>query len=936
MATAGSGESAPGTYTFMLTDVEGSTRLWEEFPDRMGPALARHDAIVSEEVAQADGALIRTKGEGDSAFAVFDSAGAGAGAAIALQRRLRREPWELPAPIHVRIAIHTGEAEHREGDYYGVEVNRTARLRAIAYGGQVLVSGTTAALVRTALPDATDLLDLGIHRLKDLSAAEHVFQLVHPDLASDFPPLQSLDARPNNLPVELTSFVGRERELAEIGSLVTSHRLVTLLGPGGTGKTRLALQAAGDLIEKLPDGAWLVQLAPVTDPELVAQTVLNDLRLPESPSRSTIETIVTRLRDRALLLVVDNCEQVADAACSLVQHVLETCPDVRVLATSRERLGARGEAVYQVEPISASDAAELFAERARLVKAGFELTDDNLSIVEAICRRVDSLPLAIELAASRVRVMPPRDILERVTETFRILRGTDRARIGRHESLGAAIDWSYSLLDDNEQSVFRRLAVFVGGFGILGAEAVCTRDNVEPDDVLEVLARLVDKSMVVAGEGFGGVARHRLLETMREYALDRLSEAGEDRDARCRHLAFYRALAEQVNLGMDSADQLTYLERSQEEIDNFRAALGFAHADGDDDAFLQLAGALGMFWYRKSLHEGYDWLVRRLPRVAESRYGMRAAIWATRCAVYSGDLAEAVRLSEEALRLARSQRNPKWVVRALTEAAQARMKTEEFALAFQYVTEAIETARRLSEPMSLWEALHRASTVELLHGSADRARTLALEALELARRPGADPVQLELTLYDAAWSAVATGHLAEVPGYVEETFDLCMKHGDEYGVAMSLNVMAITAAAAGDARRALRLGAAGARQWERGLGVPDPAEQRMLDEFLGRARDRLGAEDADRAWEEGWSMSSEHAVALALQRDTHTRPERALTAREVEIAELVAEGLTDREIADKLVLSERTVDAHLDNVRNKLGLRKRGQITAWVTDRAKA
>jgi len=451
----------------------------------MRTALARHDHLIEQAVAQHAGQVVRPRGEGDSRFCVFARATDAVAAAAAIQHALQTEPWPTPARLKVRIALHTGEADLRDGDYYGSAVNRCARLRAIAHGGQTLLSQATADLARAGPHDGLGLRDMGEQRLSDLIAPEHVFQLRHPTLQDDFPPLRSLAAAPNNLPLQLTSFVGREADVAEVRALIAAHRLVTLTGTGGTGKTRLALQAAAELLDAYPDGVWFVDLAPLTDAALVPGAALAAIGAHEQPGRSAVETLIDLLGSKTALLVLDNCEHLLDASTLLADYLVHQCAGVRVLATSREVLGLGGEAIWRVPSLDTPgdgpgvldellrcDAIQLFLERARLVQRGFALTDANAAAVAQVCTRLDGIPLAIELAAARVAVLSAEQINERLSDRFRLLTGGSRTALRRQQTLRALVDWSHDILSPSERTLFRRLAVFRGGWTLEAAESV--------------------------------------------------------------------------------------------------------------------------------------------------------------------------------------------------------------------------------------------------------------------------------------------------------------------------------------------------------------------------------------------------------------------------------------------------------------------------------
>src|SRR6202521_3624521 len=533
-----SGLLPTGTVTLLLADVEGSTRLWETQAEVMTAAIARLNQVVCDVVAAHDGVRPVEQGEGDSFVAAF----ARASDAVAAALQLQRAPL---APIRLRIGVHTGEIQLRdEGNYAGSTINRTARLRDLAHGGQTVLSATTSDLVVDRLPEGAWLTDLGSQPLRDLPRPERVVQLCHPDLVNEFPPLRvSTAVVSTRLPVQLTSFVGRDAEGTQLRELLAQNRVVTLTGAGGVGKTRLAIQVAAQVAGEFGDGVWYVDLAPITDPELVPLTVARALGLPDQPGRSTMDSLLRFVRDRQMLVVLDNCEHLLDASATLVNSLLGAAPSLTVLATSREPLGVPGEAMWQVPSLSLADEAiELFADRARLARTDFTVTDDNASAVAQICARLDGVPLAIELAAARVRALSLAEILEGLHDRFRLLTGGARTAVRRQQTLRASVDWSHALLTEPERTLFRRLAVFLGGFDLDAARVVAGGGDVQRYQVLDLLTLLVDKSLVVADDT-GGRTRYRLLETVRQYALERLGESGEADAVRTRHRDYYTAMA---------------------------------------------------------------------------------------------------------------------------------------------------------------------------------------------------------------------------------------------------------------------------------------------------------------------------------------------------------------------------------------------------------
>src|ERR1700744_5724482 len=597
-----SGLLPTGTVTLLLADVEGSTRLWETQPKEMTTALARLNQTVSGIIAAHDGVRPGEQGEGDSFVAAF----ARASDALAAALEMQRAPL---APIRLRIGLHTGEIQLRdEGNYAGPTINRTARLRDLGHGGQTLLSGATQAMVVDGLPSDAWLSDLGTHPLRDLPRPERVIQLCHPDMVNEFPPLRVPKAVVSQrLPTQLTSFGGRDTELAQLRELLSQNRLVTLTGAGGVGKTRLAIQLAGQLSGEVGDGVWYVDLAPITDPELVPVTAARAFGLPDQPGRSTMDTLTRFIADRQMLVVLDNCEHLLDASAALVNELLGAAAGLTLLATSREPIGVAGEVSWRVPSLSlAGEAIELFTDRARRARPEFVVTDDNAAVVAEICARLDGLPLAIELAAARVRALSLAEILESLHDRFRLLTGGARTAVRRQQTLCASVDWSHALLTEPERALFRRLATFMGGFDLSAAQSICGGGDIERYQVLDQLALLVDKSLVTVDAG-PGRTRYRLLETVRQYAMEKLGESGEADAVRARHRDHYTTMAAILDAPAGT-DYEQRLEQAATEIANLRAAFGWSRENSDIELALALASSLQPLWQaRGRIREGRTW-----------------------------------------------------------------------------------------------------------------------------------------------------------------------------------------------------------------------------------------------------------------------------------------------------------------------------------------
>ena len=604
---------AVGDVDFLLSDVEGSTALWEAAREAMAIALPRSLEIV-ETVASAHGGVLPVEqGEGDSRLAVFPRAADALAAALAVQRAMTDEAWPDEAGLRVRIGVHAGDARLRdERTYGGGVVHRAARLRALAHGGQILVSRAVHDLVADELPVGMELVDLGRHNLRDLSRPEQVFELRHPDLPPVVGGLRSLAAVPNNLPSAVSSFVGRVTERGQLGELLSNHRLVTVTGPGGCGKTRLTLEVAADAAADRPDGIWLVEFSGLADPDHVADTALAAVDVGEVVGVDAIDRLSDFLQSRRALLVLDTCEHLVDSIADAAHRLLQACPDLTLLATSREPLGVTGEVVWRVPPMSLGhhgdgDAVALFAERAQAVRANFPLNESNDDAVASICRRLDGIPLAIELAAARVRSMSIKDIAAGLDDRFRLLAGGSRTALARQRTLQASVQWSYELTEPVERTVLRRLAVFQGSFDLAAAERIAVGGVVDELAVLDHLGRLVDKSLVQVEETPNGELRYWLLDTIRHYGRDRLADEGEVADTQARHLTWVRDLCEAAEPQLERGD-LVMLARIDEALDDIRVASAWGCSEPERaSAAVAIVGALGMYWLlRGRFREGIE------------------------------------------------------------------------------------------------------------------------------------------------------------------------------------------------------------------------------------------------------------------------------------------------------------------------------------------
>lgn len=630
MITTNRDPSASMVLAFLFTDLEGSTRLWQQYPEAMKTVLARHDELVRTAVEASNGEVVKTTGDGF--HVAFSSAQDGLNACIRAQRSLLEERWEKTGPLQVRMGLHIGEAQQRGGDYYGTVVNRAARLMSAANGGQVLLSEAVARLLAGDLPDSVSLKDLGEHRLKDLQRREHIFQLVHPGLPADFPAIVSLNRLPNNLPSQPTVFVGRQAELSEINGLLAADtvRLLTLIGPGGTGKTRLALQSGAELIDRFDDGAYFIDLAPIHDPDSVLAAIARTIGLNESSNGSMLDDLKSQLRDKGMLLLLDNFEQVT-AAAVWVAELIQYCPRLKLLATSREALHVRGEHLYPIPPLGLPavgggrlnpdelaqyEAVQLFVERAQAVRPSFELTDKNAEAVLELCLRLDGLPLAIELAAARIRLFSPQALQQRLGSRLKLLRGGARDLPERQQTLRSTIDWSYELLEPAEKMLFAVVSVFSGCTFEAVEEVAGSIERLDETgiEVVEGLVSLTDKSLMRLSEADAGEPRLRMLETIREYAADRLKTDRELNAATCRaHAGYFADFAQRQWRRMASYAREEAMDEMAAEVDNLKIAWDYWVQDGELEQLHKMVDGLwllydGRGWYQATVELTTDLL----------------------------------------------------------------------------------------------------------------------------------------------------------------------------------------------------------------------------------------------------------------------------------------------------------------------------------------
>ena len=867
------GPVAPAT--FLFTDIEGSTRLWELEPERMGPALAHHNAVARAAVKGNRGRVVKMTGDG--IYAVFEDAVDALAATVQLQQGLVDSTATDGIELRVRCGLHSGIAIHSDGDYFGNVVNRAARIMSAAHGGQILLSQKVAAFVAERMPADVALRDLGSVRLRDLEGAEHLYQVVHTRLRQAFPPLRSLEATPNNLPQQATSFVGRNRELVELRALLANSKLVTLLGAGGLGKTRLSLQLAADLMDDFPDGVWFVELAPVSDSRLVAQAVASVLGVKEVAGQQTQEAILQYVTDRKLLLILDNCEHLLHTCAELATQLLKSGPQVKVVATSREHLRVSGETIFAVQPLalpsprpnptlatlSSYEAVRVFLDRASAARPTFALTYENASAVVEICRRLDGIPLALELAASRIRALSVETIAARLGDRFRLLTGGDRTALPRQQTLRASIDWSYDLLTQPERRLLHRLAIFAGGWTLEAAEEVGAFGGVDEAEVTDLLTHLVEKSLVFV-DATGN--RYRLLEVVRQYAQERLSESGEEAEARARHLAFYLALAEAAEPQLVGADQGTWEARLDIEQPN----LLLAHAscevpESGANAGLRFAFALRNYWIdRSTLGLGHRLTLDALARAGASDRDLarcRALAAASGLECFMGRYAQAEEHARESLAIAEEIGDRERVASALTLLGHI-VYGKDRNLARTYYGSALELGRQLGDKRRLSNVLNALGLLCALDGDQDQAERYFEETLVIDRERG-EPDAIALGLVNLAAVSIERGACDRASELLLEALEIAHKTGLQRTALLVLFHSIGVAVLLGDWNRAARYyGWTEAQREQSGLHR-EPTQDSFLTPRLARMRSALDAPAFQAAEAAGRALDSDDVVAEA-------------------------------------------------------------------------
>jgi predicted ATPase/class 3 adenylate cyclase/DNA-binding CsgD family transcriptional regulator len=1041
------GELPRGTVTLLFTDMEGSTHLLQQVSEHYADVLEACRHLLRTAFHQYHGHEVDS--QDDAFFVAFARATDAVAAAVEAQCALAAQAWPEDVAVRVSMGLHTGEPLLASEGYMGLDVHRAARIMNAGHRGQTLLSQTTRDLVEQHLPEGTSLRDLGAHLLKDLEHPSHLYQLVIEGLPTEFPPLKTLDIHPHNLPIQPTTFIGREQEIAAVQQLLQREdvRLLTLTGPGGSGKTRLGLQVAAELSESFAGGVFFVDLAPLRNPSLVLSIIAQTLGIQEAAGQSLLERLVEVLQQKQLLLLLDNFEQVLSAAVQ-VADLLFACPRLNVLVTSRETLHVRAEHEFAVPPLALPDpnhlpelaalaqteAVALFLERAKATKPDFQLAPANAREITEICARLDGLPLAIELAAARIKLLPPQALLARLGQALAVLTSGAQDAPARHQTLRHTLEWSYDLLNAQEQRLFQRLAVFVGGWTLEAVETVSTAVDDTDTDVLEGMASLLDKSLLQHIERDGGEPRYMMLETIREYGLEVLASGGEAQATRQAHAAYYLTLAEQAEPEVNGQQQLIWFERLEREHDNLRAALSWLLEQGSDglrsELALRLSGALLRFWeIRGYLSEGRHWLELALDKSSGVRSAMRAKalMGAGELAAIQHDFDQAETLCGEGLALYRELGDRRGSATALSILGFAASTRDNYAAARALLEEALALFREVGDSGGSAFALNRLAMVLFYQGEYVRAQGLLEESLVLTKEGGdvrnhalslvllglvllfqgdlaqayerleesravssevgykrniglsifylglvafqqGDVAAARLLLEESlvlfkevgergriaeaffvqGFISISQGDYAAARAVLEESLNISKKLDYKWDTVACLEGLAAVVALQGEPVRAVWFMSA-AQVLRETIGTPLPSLFQAPHELtIASVRTQLGEQAFDAAWAEGRTMTPEQALAVRgsmtmptmAQAEPSTVPHATkgatypdgLTTREVEVLRLVAQGLTDAQVAEQLVISPRTVNWHLTSIYSKLGVSSRSAATRYAIE----
>jgi len=917
------GNLPSGTVTFLFTDIEGSTKLAQSLRGKWESLQKRHHEILKSAIESNNGYVFQIIG--DAFCASFHTAGEALRAAAQAQTDFHNEDWGA-TPVKVRMGINTGTAESNNdtdnsGGYKGyTTMARVQRIMSAGHGGQVLISLATEELVRDDLPENVSLRDMGECRLKDLIRPECIYQLIISGLPAEFPPLKTLDVHRHNLPVQLTSFIGREKEINDIAEIIKEHRLVTLTGVGGTGKTRLSLQVSADLIDDFPDGVWFVALAPLSDPTLVPQEVATAWQIENQSGQSLSRALSDYARNKQMLLILDNCEHVLEAGAALANDLLRAAPSIKILATSRVSLNLEGEVTFPVHPLMLPDpeqnyplqaltqyeAVRLFIERAVSVRPTFNVTNENAPAVAQICQRLDGIPLAIELAAARIRALSPDQIARRLKNRFDLLTGGSRTALPRQQTLRATMDWSYDLLIGDERVLLNQLSVFVGDFSLEAVESICIGENQSRGNTLDLLTTLIDNSLVNVVEG-NQESRYELLETVRQYALEKLSASGKLQTSQDRHLAYYVNLADKgfphVWVG-----RTEWVDRFELEYDNFRVAMDHAIATNLESA-IQLGKSLSMFWdfsFRKK--EGYLWAVKILDLTASWDPGKTRAA----ALLLAGDRVSMIedyqqgqQLLKASLEMTRRFGDMSDLNLTLYALAAVNWFTGNWEKMREYAEEYLKTSQKLNDRRGIHDALLQLGVAVCGLGNNEKGKSLIEESLAIARKEDS-PNGIAFALDSLGKLARINGELAKARGFYLECAELRRNIRHRSGLGDTLLILGQIALQENDAMQAKKMFKESLEIWRElqmpeaeadilwgiggvaGISGPyelaahlfgtanaayevfhykmDDIDHMTYDPIIAKVRDQLGKEVFDKEWELGEQMSFSEAIKYAMRK----------------------------------------------------------------------
>jgi len=809
-----------GTLTFLLTDIESSTQLWESYPDSMKAVLARHDELIESSVESHHGQVVKPRGEGDSRFAVFQLATDAVLAAMDIQQLIWGEGWRIPEPIRVRIALHTGEAELRENDYYGPTINRCARLRNLAHGGQILLSQVTYGLVNEFLSLNGNLRELGEYKLKDIKRPERIYQVTPPGVPANFQPLKTSQRSIHNLPASLTSFIGRKNEIKELKRLLSKKRIITIAGVGGAGKTRLAQQVASESLEDYSFGGWFIDLAPLSDPSLVPQYIMNSIGIHEDTRSTPVEVLIFFFQGKSALLILDNCEHVLAGVVQMAQAIIGELPDLKILATSREPLGLVGETVWWIPQLSTPPMGEnislvrlllfesvrLFVERAVTANPGFTLNQQNSDSVAQICARLDGIPLAIELAAARARVLSAVDIAARLDNRFQFLTSNQNVN-PRQKTLRNLIDWSHELLPKSEQALLRRLAVFSGGWTLEAAEKVCYCENINSIEILDLLSHLVDKSLVIA-EITEDSERYNLLETIRQYAQERLAESKETDIYLFRHAEYFTNLVEQAYVDMWGRDQAEWFEKLEADFDNLRSAMEWmAGNQQTNEMYLRMSGSMWRFWrIRGHISEGRTRLedaLKKNPYAAKDLIA-NALRGASKLALQQGDYTQAAVLAQDSLEKFRNLNDKLGVARQLDVLGEVSYYQGLYTQAVELHTESLALKYEINDKEGIAVSLRQLGVIARDRGDYRYARELFEESLKLFRELE-DKIFIAQTLNNYGLVEHSLCNYEIASALFEEAVSIYRQLNDRVGISNTLQNLGNLAKDQGELIKALSI-----------------------------------------------------------------------------------------------------------------------------------